>query len=53
MKIKVPFEKCKLLSESSNEAVVQCSEIKKYIIKMKQLVQPKGIWRATEIQIVE
>ncbi len=53
IKAKVPFEKCKLSSESANEAVVQCSETKSYIIKLKRLVRPKGIWTATELQIVE
>jgi hypothetical protein len=53
VKATVPFEKCNLSSESANEAVVQCSETKNYIIKLKRLVRPKGIWTTTEIRIVK
>jgi len=51
--IKVPFEKCRLLSESKREAIVKCTDIKNYTVTLKQLIQTKGIWTATEIRFGE
>jgi len=51
--IEVPVERCALSSVANREAVVKCKDSKNYTLRLKQLIRPKGIWTATEIQVVE
>lgn len=51
--VKMPFEKCKLSSKINREAIVQCTDVKEYTVKLKQLIRANGIWTATGIQVGE
>ena len=49
----VPFDKCVLKSKAYREALVKCKYKDSYVIHLKQLIRPAGVWTATEIQVVE
>ncbi|MDA8162845.1 MAG: hypothetical protein M0022_08105 [Desulfobacteraceae bacterium] len=49
----VPHESCMVISETEIEAYVKCKGRKRYIIELKRLIKPKGIWTATAIEIME
>lgn len=51
--VDVPVEKCTLSSVANRKADVKCKDSKNYTVRLKQLIHPKGIWTATEIQVVE
>lgn len=51
--INIPFENCKQSSTRDGAVLVKCNNVKNYIVLLKQLIHPKGIWTATEIQIAE
>lgn len=42
-------ENCSLVSEADNVAIVKCRGARSYIVHLKRLVKPGGIWTATDI----
>jgi hypothetical protein len=50
----IKYENCKLISQTDSDAVVECTEMNQlYIAHLKRLVRNKGIWTATEIEIMK
>ncbi len=47
----IMYDRCQLISETNLEAVVSCKTTKRYVVHLKRLVRPKGIWTATNIQV--
>lgn len=45
------YENCYLITKMNNEAKVKCKGAKHYIIYLKRMVRPNGIWTAISIEI--
>lgn len=48
---KVRYEDCKSLKETGDQSAVQCKSSQNYIVHLRKLVRPDGIWTATEIEV--
>lgn len=44
------YNNCKLSSETDREAIVECSNEGYYLIYLKRMIRPGGIWTAIEIE---
>jgi hypothetical protein len=49
---KTTYENCIVISESSEQATVRCDGTYRYIIDLRRLVRPDGIWTVTSITVV-
>jgi hypothetical protein len=47
----VSYDTCGVVSETDVEARVECRGKSRYVVVLKRLVKPKGIWTATTIEI--
>jgi len=47
----VDAERCSLVLQKKAEATVACRGRSGFVVKLKRLVKPNGIWTAVEIQI--
>ncbi|HEY3278439.1 MAG TPA: hypothetical protein VGJ94_17620 [Syntrophorhabdaceae bacterium] len=48
---KVIHESCELVMQTSSEALVRCTGTHIYLVQLKQLVKPNGIWSTISIQV--
>lgn len=46
----IKYENCNISSKSNSEAVVICKGTKNYLINLKRMVRPDGIWTAVSIE---
>jgi hypothetical protein len=49
----VTYEDCKSVNESRDQATVQCRSSQNYIVHLRKLVRPDGIWTAIEIEVTK
>jgi hypothetical protein len=47
----VDAERCSLVVQKKTEATVACRGRSGFVVKLKRLVKPNGIWTAVEIQM--
>lgn len=45
------YRSCNLSIETAIDAVVKCQGTRTYVVRLKRMVRPEGIWTATEIEI--
>lgn len=49
----VKYEDCKSVNETGDQSTVQCKSSQNYIVYLRKLVRPDGIWTATDIEITK
>jgi hypothetical protein len=48
----VIYEDCHLIYEKDIEAKVKCKNSKNYLVYLKKLIRPDGIWTAISIEVI-
>jgi hypothetical protein len=46
----IKYENCNLSSKTNNKAYVVCKGTKSYLVNLKRIVKPNGIWTAVSIE---